>query len=142
MAQAESDPPRGTPAPTPCIELRASGHPELRIDGQIVPLKLKRGLALLVYLSGSGRKAARSHLGELLWPDAEPEIGRTRLKRLSHEVNTLVGWDLLTGDTDALWLATDVMQITSDVSQAGTAVLQVLTASGRDVDMSSALGKR
>jgi len=123
----ESDRLSGAPAQAR-IELRASGYPELRIDGQPVPLKLKRGLALLVVLSERGRKAARSQLAELLWPDAALEIGRARLRRLSHEVNALLGHDVLVGDGDALWLASDGMSLASDIAGVRSAALQVLAA--------------
>ncbi len=127
----ESDRPSGALAQAR-IELRASGYPELRIDGQPVPLKLKRGLALLVVLSELGRKAARSHLAELLWPDAAPEIGRTRLRRLSHEVNAVAGLELLAGDGDALWLAADGTRLSSDVADLRSAARQALAAPGDD----------
>ncbi len=119
------------------MELRASGYPELRIDGQPVPLKLKRGLALLVYLSELGRKVARSRLAELLWPDAALEIGRSRLRRLSHEVNTQLGYDMLVGDGDALWLAGDGMALASDVAGVRAAAQQVLAASDGDVALAT-----
>lgn len=119
------------------MELRASGYPELRVDGQPVPLKLKRGLALLVYLSELGRKVARSRLAELLWPDAALEIGRSRLRRLSHEVNTQLGYDLLVGDGDALWLAGDGMALASDVAGVRAAAQQVLAASDSDVALAT-----
>src|SRR6186997_1139053 len=99
------------------VELRASGYPELRVEGRVVPLKLKRGLALLVYLSEAGRKVARSNLAELLWPDAALEVSRTRLRRLSHEVNGNLGRDLLVGDGDALWLAGGDAALDCDVAR-------------------------
>jgi pimeloyl-ACP methyl ester carboxylesterase/DNA-binding SARP family transcriptional activator len=114
------------------VELRASAYPELSIDGQPVALKLKRGLALLVILSERGHKAARGHLAELLWPDAAPEIGRTRLRRLCHEVNTVVGLELLVGDNDALWLAPDGARLVSDLAEVRSAAQQALAAPGQD----------
>lgn len=116
------------PAETrPRVELRACAYPELHIDGQPAPLKLKRGLALLVYLSERSHKAARGQLAELLWPDAEPDIGRTRLRRLCHEVNELLGLDLLAGDADALWLAGGALQPGSDLASLRADALQLLT---------------
>ena len=111
----------------PRVELRACAYPELRIDGQPATLKLKRGLALLVYLSELGHKAARGQLAELLWPDAEPDIGRTRLRRLCHEVNELLGLELLAGDADALWLAGGDVQPVSDLAGHRADALQLLT---------------
>jgi len=122
MPQPEPDSPTGAPAQ---VELCASGYPELRVDGRAVPLKLKRGLALLVLLSELRRKVARSRLAELLWPDASLDIGRARLRRLSHEVNGLLGLNLLAGDGDALWLAGG---LDCDVARVRAAALQVLAA--------------
>lgn len=112
------------------LELRACGYPELRADDRPLPLRLKRGLALLVVLSETGRKMARSHLAELLWPDAAAEIGRARLRRLSHELNALLGRELLAGDNDALWLAGPALP--SDVAAVRAMALQVLAAGGGD----------
>jgi pimeloyl-ACP methyl ester carboxylesterase len=95
--------------------LRCQGYPELSVDGQVLPLKLKRGLALLFHLSELSRKVARNALAELLWPDAPVDIGRGRLRRLCHQVNALVGHDLVAGDTDALWLSETRGPMNSDV---------------------------
>ncbi|HMO44766.1 MAG TPA: alpha/beta fold hydrolase [Rubrivivax sp.] len=125
---------RATTADTPAaaaparLQLRASGYPQLWVDGRPAALKLKRGLALLVYLSELGRKLARSHLAELLWPDAAPELGRTRLRRLCHEVNAVLGIELLAGDNDALWLAGADAALASDVAGVRALALQLLTA--------------
>ena len=124
-----SEPGKPTSAPTAApIELRASGYPELRIDGRPLPLKLKRGLALLVYMSELGRKVARSHLAELLWPEAAPELGRARLRRLCHEVNAVLGRELLAGDGDALWLGGGEAALDCDLAQLRRTALQVLAA--------------
>jgi pimeloyl-ACP methyl ester carboxylesterase/DNA-binding SARP family transcriptional activator len=85
--------------------LRCQGYPELATDGRVLPLKLKRGMALLFHLSELERKVARHALAELLWPDAPVDVGRGRLRRLCHQVNAVVGHDLIVGDTDAVWLS-------------------------------------
>jgi len=129
MPHPEHTPAKEAPAYAQArIELLAVSYPELRIDGQPMPLKLKRGLALLVYLSELGRKVARSHLAELLWPDAALETGRSRLRRLSHEVNAQLGQDILVGDGDALWLAGDGTPLASDVAGVRATAQQVLAA--------------
>lgn len=126
-----------------CMELRACGYPELHVDGRPVALKLKRGLALLVYLSELGGKAARAQLAELLWPDAAAELGRARLRRLCHEVNTTLALELLAGDGDAVWLAGGEGTLRSDVARLHAIARRVLRTSAGDAapsdDMAPAL---
>jgi pimeloyl-ACP methyl ester carboxylesterase/DNA-binding SARP family transcriptional activator len=110
----------------PTVELACSGYPALTVQGRPVALKLRRGLALLVHLSEMGRKAARTRLAELLWPDAPEDTGRGRLRRLCHEVNSAIGVELLAGDADAVWLAA---ALDTDVQRVRRAAMQLMTAS-------------
>ena len=117
--------------PLRTIELACAGYPELQVDGQRIALNLKRGLALLVHLGdtpgGCGRRVARDRLADLLWPDAPGDVARGRLRRLCHQVNTLLGFDLLVGDADAIWLAVDGAHIDSDVMRVRRAAMQLVT---------------
>lgn len=122
-----SNPPREAAAE---VELACTGYPTLTVRGRPVPLNLKRGLALLLHLSELQRKAARTALAELLWPDAPEDTGRGRLRRLCHEVNSALGIELLTGDADALWLAGDGAMLATDVQAVRRAAMQVLTDAG------------
>jgi pimeloyl-ACP methyl ester carboxylesterase/DNA-binding SARP family transcriptional activator len=108
------------------IDIRCRSYPGIWIDGQPKPLKLKRGLALLVYLSELARKVARSQLAETLWPDAPLETARARLRRLCHEVNGVLELDLLVGDADAIWLDGLVGGVTSDVAHVRQGAQQLL----------------
>jgi pimeloyl-ACP methyl ester carboxylesterase/DNA-binding SARP family transcriptional activator len=112
----------------PAVELRLAAYPEVRLHGRPAALKLKRGLALLAYLAETGRKAARAQLAELLWPDAPGATGRTRLRRLCHEVNGALDAELLVGDGDAVWLAAADGAVQSDLARVRAAAMQVLTA--------------
>lgn len=114
----------------PSIDLRLRAYPAVRIDGQAVPLALKRGLALLALLAELGRKVARTPLSELLWPDAAPDVGRGRLRRLVHETNQALGVDAIVGDGDALWLAGEGMSVVSDVERTRRLARQVVSAPG------------
>jgi len=113
------------------LEFRLAAYPEVWLRGDPAPLKLKRGLALLAYLAETSRKASRTQLAELLWPDAPAATGRTRLRRLCHEVNGALGVELLQGDADAVWLATPRGEVASDVARVRAAAMQLLTAPER-----------
>lgn len=108
------------------VDIRCKGYPAVHIDGQPVALKLKRGLALLVYLGELARRVSRSQLAETLWPDAPSDTARARLRRLCHEVNGVLGLDLLVGDADTLWLD-DMQGVTpSDVARVRQGAQQLL----------------
>src|SRR6187431_2408523 len=93
---------------TACLMLRLHGYPGVSRDGRELPLKLKRGLALLAHLAAEARPLGRDTLAALLWPDAPAGLGRGRLRRLVHEVNALIGAAAIDGDTDVLRLAGDI----------------------------------
>jgi pimeloyl-ACP methyl ester carboxylesterase/DNA-binding SARP family transcriptional activator len=105
-------------ASSPHVRLALHAYPEVSIDGRPAPLKLKRGLALLAYLSVRSQRVGRDTLAALLWPDALAGLGRARLRRLVHEVHCVLGPSLLDGDADALWLAADVASDLQDTRAA------------------------
>lgn len=88
--------------------LTLHGYPGARRNGQVLPLALKRGLALLAYLALEARPVGRDTLAAVLWPDAPGGIGRARLRRVAHEVNTALGCAAIEGDVDCLRLAAGV----------------------------------
>ncbi len=126
--QGTSDPASSASGHTPALEFRFSGYPEVWLKGQPAPLKLKRGLALLAFLAESGRKASRVQLAELLWPDAALTTARSRLRRLCHEVSSVLNFDPFDGDTDSLWLARPEWAGASDLARVRAAAMQVLAA--------------
>jgi DNA-binding SARP family transcriptional activator len=83
-------------------------YPAVTRSGHALPLKLRRGLALLAYLAIEARPVGRDGVAALLWPDAPPGVGRARLRRLVHEVNTVLGTAAIEGDNDRLALAAGV----------------------------------
>lgn len=85
--------------------LALHAYPQAWVDGRVVPLGRKHGLALAAYLSLRAQPVGRDVLAALLWPDASAGLGRGRLRRLVHELNSALAERLVEGDTDALWLA-------------------------------------
>jgi pimeloyl-ACP methyl ester carboxylesterase/DNA-binding SARP family transcriptional activator len=108
------------------VDIRCKSYPTVYVDGLPAPLKLKRGLALLVYLGELARKVARTQLAETLWPDAPSDTARARLRRLCHEVNGVLGFDALLGDADTLWLDAADSGTVSDVAQVRQSAQQLL----------------
>lgn len=119
---------------TPAAEgvfLRLHGYPEVLHGGRSVPLKLKRGLALLAYLSARGGSAGRDTLAALLWPDGDRATARARLRRLVHETQQTTGLTLLQGDNDTLSLAPEV---NSDWRETGRAIAALTQRPGIDAE--------
>lgn len=90
--------------PAPRIDLRLHTYPAVLREGIAVPLRLKRGLALVAFLAEAGRKVSRLQVASLLWPQADEALARGRLRRLLHEVNASVGAELLQADANTVWL--------------------------------------
>jgi pimeloyl-ACP methyl ester carboxylesterase/DNA-binding SARP family transcriptional activator len=110
------------------VHLSCKAYPTVKVDAKVVKLKLKHGLALLVYFSELARKSSRTQMAELLWPDAPMEIARARLRRLCHNINAALGFEVLVGDADSLWVSESAGSIGSDVSTARRCAHQLLTS--------------
>jgi len=87
------------PAP---VALRAIGTPGAAVGGAASRLHLKRGWALLAYLSWHRTPVPRGHLASLLWPDADESTGRTRLRRLMHTTAEVLGAEVFSAEADAV----------------------------------------
>jgi DNA-binding SARP family transcriptional activator len=112
------------------LALHLHGYPTVHLNGRVATLPLKHGLALLAYLADHAHPVGRDTLATLLWPDAAPGVGRTRLRRLVHTLHERIGCTLVRGDHDALWLLDPVR---SDLRDTESAVARVLLGHALDV---------
>jgi hypothetical protein len=111
------------------------GAPRVERDGAAVPLGLRKGLALLVYLAVTGRAHRRDALATLLWPECPLADGRARPHRTAHDLTSRAGRGLLTAGPDtlgpapapapALWLdSADFERRTTAAGPAGAVELE------------------
>src|SRR5579883_2042868 len=89
------------------VALHTLGFPELQIDGRPSKLALRKAVALLVYLGEANGPVSRDVAAALLWPDADPETARARLRRTLHRINEAFGRTILEADrTSIRWSPT------------------------------------
>jgi DNA-binding SARP family transcriptional activator len=77
------------------LEFRLLGFPEFRLNGQRVELALRKAAALLIYLAEAGGPVAREVAATLLWPDADDETARARLRRTLHKIRIAFGSEII-----------------------------------------------
>jgi len=118
------------------VTLQLHGYPAVTVAGGTMPLKLKRGLALLAYLHVRGGTAGRDTLAALLWPDGDRTVARARLRRLVHELQEVLGTPLLQGNSDMLSLRSG---IASDWQATRQAMDTLARRPGIDTDRLAAL---
>ncbi len=82
------------------------GAPELRLDGQPLPLLRRKTRALLYYLATHGEPVRRERLLLLLWPDLDRPAAQHSLRTLLHGLRQTLGPTLLVTD-ETLALAPD-----------------------------------
>ncbi|WP_174543187.1 alpha/beta hydrolase [Paraburkholderia monticola] len=80
------------------FSVRTLGFPEIRRDGQLCQLPLRKGLALLIYLAEAKGAVAREVIATMLWPECGEDVVRARLRRLLHRLQLMLGDDVLTTD--------------------------------------------
>lgn len=88
----------------PRIELQLFGYPSVRLDGHGLDLTLRKGLALLAYLAETVGPAGRDHMAGLLWPEADEEAARGRLRRTLHKIRVAFAIDVIDADRSTLQL--------------------------------------
>jgi DNA-binding SARP family transcriptional activator/pimeloyl-ACP methyl ester carboxylesterase len=89
----------------PRLEVRLLGFPALSVDGERVGLALRKGLALLAYLADAQAPVSRDQIAALLWPEADTEASRSRLRRTLHKINAACPSAIVQGDRTTLALS-------------------------------------
>lgn len=87
------------------FSLQTMGFPEIRKDNHQIKLNLRKGLALLIYLSEHQGAVARDVLAALLWPESPDETARARLRRLLHRIEEILGEHVLEADRTSVRLS-------------------------------------
>jgi DNA-binding SARP family transcriptional activator/pimeloyl-ACP methyl ester carboxylesterase len=84
------------------FSVRTLGFPEIRRDGRLCPLALRKGLALLIYLAEAKGPVGRDVVATMLWPESCEDVVRARLRRLLHRLQLTLGADVLTTDRSSV----------------------------------------
>jgi predicted ATPase/DNA-binding SARP family transcriptional activator len=80
------------------VRLFLFGPPRLELNGQAVPLRRTKALALLVYLATTRQPQDRDTLLALLWPEFDDASARNNLRRELSLLKSTLGEELLTAD--------------------------------------------
>ena len=70
----------------PVVKIYALSSPRVEFSGEIIHLKTRKSLALLIYLAVSDKTQSRDSIITLLWPELDPSRARAGLRR---ELSTL-----------------------------------------------------
>src|SRR5262249_42558079 len=90
------------------LEVQLLGFPSVRLDGRGVDLALRKGLALIAYLAEARAPVGRDHMAGLLWPDADADAARSRLRRTLHKIRSAFAADVIDADRNSLALAPSI----------------------------------
>ena len=90
------------------LEVQLLGFPSLRLDGRGVDLALRKGLGLISYLADARAPVGRDHMASLLWPEADAEAARSRLRRTLHKIRVAFTVDVIEADRTSLALAPSI----------------------------------
>jgi len=98
------------------FSLQTLGFPGIRGDGHPIKLNLRKGLALLVYLSENQGALSRDALAGLLWPESPDETARARLRRMLHRLEGILGQRVFEADRASVrW--SPLITLTTDARQ-------------------------
>ena len=90
------------------LEIQLLGFPSLRLDGSGVDLALRKGLGLIAYLADARAPVGRDHIAGLLWPEADADTARGRLRRTLHKIGVAFAADVVDAARTSLALAPSI----------------------------------
>src|SRR5438552_13656879 len=110
------------------FQLNLIGTPELRrADGRVVELKVRKHLALLIYLVVDGRRVyPREELVDLLWPGVPEVNGRHSLSMAFSVIRSLLGSDSIRGNRSEIEFAADGLVLDLERLQRGEVLATVV----------------
>ena len=90
------------------LNLYLLGPPRVELDGAPIKVETNKAMALLAYLSVTGKSQRRDSLVVLLWPDHDRTRGRAALRQSLYILNKSLPGDWLKVDRDILGLNPNV----------------------------------
>lgn len=79
----------------PDFQLTLFGSPQLRKNGQPIPLSTRKCAAMLTYLAMSDKEQSRETLSTLFWPEQNERAGRANLRRALSNIRKATDSDVL-----------------------------------------------
>jgi len=90
------------------LDVQLLGFPSLRLDGRGVDLALRKGLALISYLTDARAPVGRDQMASLLWPEADAEAARSRLRRTLHKIRVSFAVEVIDAGRTSLAIAPSI----------------------------------
>ena len=87
------------------LGLHFLGSPQVHLNDQLIVLKERKALALLVYLTVTAEPHQREALATLYWPEQSAKQGRAYLRRLLWVLKEALGDGWIDTDGDTLGLS-------------------------------------
>src|SRR5690349_11743271 len=89
------------------FSVRTRGIPEIRSDDRRCPLGMRKGLALMVYMTEASGPVARDAIATMLWTESPADVVRARLRRLLHRLPVALG-DIIGSDRSTVRLSATI----------------------------------
>ena len=98
------------------LDAKLFGIPKVTADGRTLSLPYKKADALLYYLVLK-RRAARSELIGLLWPDSSSQSALKNLRHAIYSIRKELGWDPCSGGQRTVLELAPEVEVWCDVSE-------------------------